>query len=390
MPVLHTPRRPTRPFAASSAAARAVAALLAAAALCAPAATHPAAAAPVPARPAASGPAARSAPAAAPAADAPAPAADDPGWTAGPAAGPAVRPDGVRPYFYLAGAPGTVLEDRLALTNTSDRARTVTLRGADAGDTPEGGPAVRPAREPAGAGAGAGAWFAFGPGATVTVPPRTRAVVPFTVTLPPSAPPGDHPAAVVAAEAGREAAVRVHLRVGGPSLAALTVEDVTVRGRGAATEVAYTLVNRGNTVLAPALSLRARGRFGALPGRPAHALPVELLPGQRVALTEPWPGAPALDRARVTLTATAPGGARASGGADAWFVPWRAAGRTGAGLLLLAAAVGAALYLLRARRTRQDPPAPGRDTPCDGTPARPGPVRAPEHAPEHELTGVPR
>ncbi|WP_412077813.1 hypothetical protein ACLF6K_26465 [Streptomyces xanthophaeus] len=307
--------------------------------------------------------------------------ADEPGWTAEPAAGTAAtRPGGARPYFYLAGTPGTVLEDRLALANTTDQERTVTLRGADAYNTADGALAVRPAAPPAGtagAAAGAGSWISFGTGTTVKIPPRTRAVVPFTVTVPPAAPPGDHPAAVVATEAGREAGVRVHLRVSGPALAALTVEDVAVRGRGSAAEVAYTLVNRGNVALAPELEIRAKGRLGEVPGRAARALPLELLPGQRVELTEPWPGAPVLDRVDLTLTVTAPGGARATAAASAWFVPWRIALWTGAGLLLLGGTTAAALLLVR-RRART------------GTP----PDRAPEpersRAPEHELTGVSR
>ncbi|MEU9087011.1 hypothetical protein [Streptomyces sp. NPDC048357] len=315
-------------------------------------------------------------------------AADDPGWTAEPAAGQAVprtgdrpstaRPFFTRPFFYMAGTAGTVLEDRLALANTTDQEHTVTLRGADAYNTADGAFAVRPA---AGS-TGAGAWISFGAGTTVRIPPHTRAVVPFTVTVPPSSPPGDHPAAVVATEAGREVGVRVHLRVGGPALAALTVEDVAVRGRGAAAVVAYTLVNRGNVALAPDLSLRAEGRFGEVPGLGARALPVELLPGQRVELTEPWPGAPVLDQVRVTVTVTAPGGARAEGSASAWFLPWRAAGWTGLGLLALGAAP-AALFLVRSRRTRREPP--GGERPGE-TPGRPDPTPAPEH----ELTGASR
>ncbi|MEU9302562.1 hypothetical protein [Streptomyces sp. NPDC048269] len=307
--------------------------------------------------------------------------ADDPGWTAEPAAGTAARHGGVhpyfaRPYYYMAGTAGTVLEDRLALANTTDRERTVTLRGADAYNTADGAFAVRPARESR----GAGAWISFGAGATVTIPPRTRAVVPFTVTVPPASPPGDHPAAVVATEGGHEVGVRVHLRVSGPTLAALTVEDVAVRGRGPAAVVTYTLVNRGNVALAPELALDAEGLFGEVPGRGSRALPVELLPGQRVELTEPWPGAPVADRVRVTLTVTAPGGARAVGAGARWLVPRDLAGWTGLGLLGLGGTAAAALFLARGRRPRQDPPG---DASEDRQPA-------PTPAPEHELTGASR
>lgn len=315
-------------------------------------------------------------------------AADDPGWTAEPVAGSApaaakagARPYFARPFFYAAGTSGTVLEDRLALANTSDRERTITLRGADAYNTADGAFAVRSAKEST----GAGLWISFGTGTTVKVPARTRAVVPFTVTVPPGSPPGDHPAAVVATESGREVGVRVHLRVGGPALAALTVEDVAVRGKGAAARVAYTLVNRGNVALTPELSITAEGTFGKVAGRSIRTLPVEVLPGQRVELTEPWPGAPVFDRVALTLAVTAPGGARATGSASAWFVPWGIAGSTGLGLLGLGAVAAAALLLERKRRIRSGGSGPGSGPSPHGSAV---PEEAP--VPEHELTGAPR
>ncbi|MFD6875208.1 MULTISPECIES: hypothetical protein [unclassified Streptomyces] len=303
---------------------------------------------------------------------APAAAADEPGWTVEPASG---RAGAARPYFYLAGTPGSVLEDRLALANTSDRERTVTLRGADADNTADGALAVRPAREST----DAGSWISFGGSATVRIPPRTRAVVPFTVTVPPGSSPGDHPAAVVATGDGREAGVRVHLRVDGPTVAALTVEDVAVRGEGATTVVAYTLVNRGNVAIAPELAIRADGTLGEVPGRAARALPVELLPGRRVELTEPWPGAPVLDRVSLTVTVTAPGAVPATATATAWFVPWDIAALTGGGLLLLGATAAAALFLVR--RTRGGPADPPPPEPAAAAPGR---------SPHHELTGASR
>ncbi|MCY0934681.1 hypothetical protein [Streptomyces sp. H34-S4] len=316
-------------------------------------------------------------------------AADEPGWTAEPVAGsaPTAAKAGTRPYFYLAGTSGTVLEDRLALANTSDREHTITLRGADAYNTAAGAFAVRSAKPAAGGGSegpvtGAGVWISFGKGATVKVPPRTRAVVPFTVTVPPGSPPGDHPAAVVATEAGREVGVRVHLRVGGPALAALTVEDVSVRGKGAAASVTYCLVNRGNVALVPELAISAEGTLGKVAGRSIRTLPVEVLPGQRVELTEPWPGAPVFDRVALTLTVTAPGGARATASASAWFVPWGIAGATGLGLLCLGAVAATALLLVRKRRIRAG------DGPGPSPHGSAVPAEAP--APEHELTGAPR
>ncbi|GGX35977.1 COG1470 family protein [Streptomyces chryseus] len=276
--------------------------------------------------------AAAPAPAAAPSAPFAAAAEDAPGWTAAPSGGG-------RPYFYLEGVAGTVFEDRLALTNPGGEARTVRLRGT--GDD-------------------SGSWIALAE-TEVRIPPRTRAEVPFTVTVPAGAAPGDHPGAIAASGAGRSADVPVHLRVSGPTLAALTVEDVTVEERGDGAVIRYALVNRGNTALVPRLAVRAEGLLGGeVLRRAPRTLPQRLAPGQRVERTEPWPGAPVLDTVEVRLTATAAGGARGEATASAAFVPWTTV--TVTTLLVLGAAAGA-VRRVRRRKPPQPAPAPREATP---------------------------
>ncbi|MFF2846613.1 hypothetical protein ACFVT5_09795 [Streptomyces sp. NPDC058001] len=267
-------------------------------------------------------------------------------WSVAPSPGGGSRPgdqDG-RAYIYAEGAPGTVLEDSVAVSNTGTRALTVRLRGADADNTDTGGFSVRDKA------VDTGAWITFAE-RTVRIPARTRAEVPFTVTVPAGATPGDHPGAVVVSAAGRDAGVRVHLRVSGPTLSALTVENVRADGD----RISYDLVNRGNTVLSPKLAVRADGVFGALLDRPARALPVELLPGRRVTLREPW-DPPTFDSVDVRLTVTAAGGARDTATATARFVPW--VPLTGAALLLAAAAA----VVARVVRVRRRGPEGVRDT----------------------------
>ncbi|MFE0702477.1 hypothetical protein [Streptomyces sp. NPDC058872] len=223
-------------------------------------------------------------------------------WTATPAAG--------RPYAYLEGPAGSVLQDTLSLTNPGGAPLTVRLTG-------QGAPVSF--AEP-----------------TVTVPARTRADVPFAVTLAADAPPGEHRGTVRAEAAGREVRVDLRLRVSGPRLAALTVEDV--RFDEVAGSLRYTLVNRGSTVLAPRLAVRAEGLFGTVLDRPERSLQLVLRPGERAARTEPWPDPPALDSVTVRLTATAPGAAPSTARVRAAFAPGPAP--TGATVLLLAAAGG--------------------------------------------------
>ncbi len=289
-----------------------------------------------------------------------------PAWTAQPAANGAGR-DGGRPYFYLEGLPGSVLQDRLSVTNPGPDPLTVRLRGADAYNSAKGGFAVRGAH----GSTGTGAWLRTAAD-QVTVPARTRAEVPVSVTVPGDALPGDHPGAIVAESGGRSVGVRVQLRVGGPTLAALTVEDVKVSGG----TIHYTLVNRGNAVLSPRLAVSADGVFGTLLRREARTLPVELLPGQRVRLTEPWRDTPALDSATVRLRVSAAGDAHSEATASALFVPW--VPLTGGALLLLAGAA-AGTYAHRRRRA-------ARRGGCDstGTGAAPAPDRQ-QHPDERHL-----
>ncbi|MEU0158780.1 hypothetical protein ABZ154_08050 [Streptomyces sp. NPDC006261] len=253
------------------------------------------------------------------------------GWTARPAGGGSTGRD-TRPYVYLEGAPTAVLQDRLSVTNPARVPLTVRLRGDGR----------------------AGPWLRFAAD-TVTVPARTRADVPFALALPGNATPGDLVGEIVAAaDGGEERHVTVRVRVGGLTLAALTVEDVEVSGR----TIRYALVNRGNTPLRPRLAVRADGVFGTPLDRPARQLQVELAPGRRVELTEPWPQAPALGSVTVRLRVAAEGGARDEAVASAAYVP--VAPVAGGGLLVLGvlAVLGTGAYR---RRTRGGPHPAGTD-----------------------------
>ncbi|MEW1615529.1 MULTISPECIES: hypothetical protein [unclassified Streptomyces] len=269
------------------------------------------------------------------------------GWTARPAGGGSTGRD-ARPYVYLEGTPATVLQDRLSVTNPARAPLTVRLRG----DGP------------------AGPWVRFA-AASVTVPARTRADVPFALTVPGDAVPGGLAGEIVAAGGGEERRVPVRVRVGGPTLAALTVEDVEVSAR----TIRYALVNRGNAVLRPRLAVRADGMFGTLLDRPARPLPLELAPGRRVELTEPWPDAPALDSVTVRLRVTADGGARGEAAASTAYVP--VVPVAGAGLLVLGVLAVLGVRRHRRRRDRRGPRTTGpdgatataRDTARDATPA---------------------
>ncbi|MFD9973768.1 DUF916 domain-containing protein [Streptomyces sp. NPDC059017] len=290
----------------------------------------------------------------------PAHAADNGEWSVEPtASGP-----GRRPYFYLSADPGTTLTDSVTVTNKTAAPLAFLLYGADAYNTErDGGFAVRTRQERQ---RGVGAWTK--PDLTrVTVPARSAVTVPYTLTVPDDAEPGDHPGALVALDervaAGPGAAVavgiqravgaRVYLRVNGPAMPALSVEDVRytpdkplVPGTGGSSAlVSYTLHNRGNVTLDPKVALRAEGLFGrTLLARDLGGVPGELLPRQRIRLTASWTGAPQLDWGEVTLTASARD-ARGSAAVSFLAVPWLFVA------VLFAAGAGALVWLRARRRT---------------------------------------
>ncbi|MFD3466664.1 DUF916 domain-containing protein [Streptomyces sp. NPDC058682] len=284
----------------------------------------------------------------------PAGAADNGEWSVRPADS-TITP---RAAFELPAQPGTTITDRAVVTNTTAEELTFRLYVADAHNTErDGGLAVRGIEETQ---RDVGAWGKPELD-TVTVPARSAVTVGLTLSVPRGASPGDHVGALVAVDTRvqpadgshlgvqRGVGARIYLRVEGPQQPGLAVEDVrfTVRspqmpwtGTREST-VAYTLHNTGNVKLAPGVSLRVGGVVVGGPGERRLAnVPPELLPGQKVRLTETWAGAPFAGWGQVTVTASA-GDVRGSGTGGILKVPW---------LFTACLALLAAWLLLRRRR----------------------------------------
>ncbi|WP_327300678.1 WxL protein peptidoglycan domain-containing protein [Streptomyces goshikiensis] len=301
---------------------------------------------------------------------APATAADNGTWGVFPTppAGAAMTD---RAYFFHQGAAGTTVGDSATILNSSDREMTFQVFATDATNTRAGGafalfPVETKPRD-------VGTWIALAPEAatTVTVPPKGRKDIPFTVKVPEDAPPGDHVGGIVAVNTAvegvqkdgkvqvgvrRQVGARLYFRVPGPLTPGLSVENVRVSRsapvvpwvKDARATVSYTLVNLGNVVVEPKVTVSAEGLFGReVLARPARELKLVLLPGQRIELTEPWPDAPQLDRVSVKVTAGAAAypDLAAESGTTFTAVPWPAAGT-----VLLLAGAGIAFLVLRRRR----------------------------------------
>ncbi|CAM5715177.1 hypothetical protein SALBM311S_04318 [Streptomyces alboniger] len=222
----------------------------------------------------------------------------------------------------------------------------------------------------------------------VTVPAHGKVTVPFTLRVPADAEPGDDPgagrrrstnASTGATAPSRSACNRPSEHActsasAGPSSPRSPSRTSGSRTTSRSSPDSETAPRRSPTPsTAPATSpstkwkaWRARGLFGrTLLARDLARVPAELLPGQRVRLSEPWRGAPQLDWGDVTLTASAQD-TRESASASFFALPWLLAA-----LLAVALPVGVVL-LIRARRARArlSVPVPPSQ-PAAPTPSRP-------------------
>lgn len=193
-------------------------------------------------------------------------------------------------------------------------------------------------------------------------------VVPFSITVPADAEPGDHVGGLVAAlvssgdtpvEVERRVGSRLFVRVAGSVVPSVRVESPTAVYRGTlnpvgtgAVDVTYTVVNDGNLRLALRPSVEVSALFGLSERATTGDVLPELLPGNAVTLTHTvtgvWPLGP-LDvhvRAEPVTSATqdlAGTVEPASADTTLWAVSWT----------MLAAAVllvGVLVALWRVRR----------------------------------------
>ncbi|WP_427868913.1 hypothetical protein [Leucobacter luti] len=215
---------------------------------------------------------------------------------------------------------------------------------------------------------------AAGLGVTVDLGPGERADIPFTISVPADAPPGDHAAGIVASFASEPAeggivrredrvGTRVHVRVDGPLSPGIGIVgpvagfDAAVNPfAGGTGRVAFEVANRGNTRVSALPSVRLSGPFGIELGT-LQLPPIEdLVPGAVTRVSPEFPGVPPLLLlfAEITVTpipasglaATDPLPAPATAEVTAWALPWPAL------LAVLVLALGIAATVWRRRYVR--------------------------------------
>lgn len=273
-------------------------------------------------------------------------------------------PDGPggRDYFVYTLKPGEVFGDTVGLSNFSDKPQKFFIYATDAFNT-EGEAAFALLKEqdkPV----DVGTWIELG-AKQYTVAPGKRVDIPFSVTVPADAQPGDHAGAIVAQPAIATSdptddefsfdfrlriGARVYVRVDGAmepslgitklefdhegSLNPLTAGDATIR---------YTVTNTGNLRLAPVATVRIKGPFGiTLKELEPRQLP-ELLPGGKLEIADTATNLPQVGRLTAEVVVSAEG-AETKGTESEWAVPWL--------LVAIVIALGG-WYAVRRRRRRR-------------------------------------
>jgi hypothetical protein len=260
--------------------------------------------------------------------------------------------------------PGQVVTERLAVRNFSDRPAVFSLKAADGYLTDKGRFNMLPSGQKSVDG---GTWITVRD--RVTVAAKGTAVVPFTITVPRDARPGDHPAGIAATvtATGGTVAVesrvgfRVMMRVSGTITASLAVGDLTATYRrswnpfsAGSVRIRYTATNDGSVGVTGSGRVTTAELFGAARHR-ARAEVAQTLPGGTREVDARVDGVWALGPLKTTVELTPavlagdPSGAEVrpvSATVTVWTLPWPQ-------LLLLALLVALGLLARTVARRRR-------------------------------------
>lgn len=221
--------------------------------------------------------------------------------------------DNGRSRFTYQVDPGQEIKDYVRVSNVGTSKLKVTVFATDAYNADNGDFALLDTvEEPT----GAGSWVSFSgkPTLTLTLGRGKSTTIPFTVTVPADATPGDHPAGILASAttAGdltveRRIANRMYVRVSGDLQPSLTVSSISGVHHGGlnpadgSAAVTATITNNGNVALEGVVTLSATTWFGIGVGSTAREELSELLPGNTRTVSFELDGVPQVGYATVTM-----------------------------------------------------------------------------------------
>lgn len=301
--------------------------------------------------------------------------------------------------------PGHRILDQFVVANSSQTAESFLVYGEDATNNPQTGAFGFEERSKM-HNTLVGRWLAVGTN-LLNVPAGKEVVDTFQMSIPATAPPGDHVGAVIVeelkgpAQRQKPTSVNVVLRIGVPVYVrvvgkphpGLTIENLKVFHQSpvipyvgsSKVAVRFDLVNTGNDILDPtSATVSITGLLsgtihtytvhqkGATQSR-ANPLPPQMLPGARLTLTEEWSGIPPVDplTAHVSVTSTDPSTTRhvsTAASTSFWYFPWIL-------FLIVLALIAGVIVLVRRRRRRANadgaPPTQDGESGIDGQPPSP-------------------
>lgn len=230
-------------------------------------------------------------------------------WTLTTGGGPDGSGIGSRPNFTYQLQPGAVIEDTVVLFNLGNVPMQYQVYATDAFNNADGQFDLLPGDDVP---VDAGSWVTLVQN-TIILEPGKQATIPFTLTVPVDATPGDHVGAIVAgsissADTGsgqvvdveRRTGTRLYVQVEGELTADLAVSSLSTEYAhsanpfGGSAEVSFSLENRGNVRMSGTPVISVGGSFGIMKQEITLDPVTELLPGQTIDLTASLDGVPAL------------------------------------------------------------------------------------------------
>lgn len=230
-------------------------------------------------------------------------------WTLTTGGGPDGGEIGSRPNFTYQVQPGAVIEDTVVLFNLGNVPMQFQVYATDAFNNADGQFDLLPADDVP---VDAGSWVQLVQ-ETIILEPGKQATIPFTLTVPLDATPGDHVGAIVAGsisvadsgsgqlvEVERRTGTRLYVQVDGELTADLAISSLSTdyahsaNPFGGSAEVSFAVENRGNVRLGGTPVISVGGPLGIMKQEIRLDPISELLPGQTIDLTASLDGVPAL------------------------------------------------------------------------------------------------
>lgn len=275
-----------------------------------------------------------------------------------------IRPELESDFFHISLAPGAAIDANAVVTNHSAEAVTLSNYAVDGQSTPQGAFALAAQGD---ARSGVGAWVSLGP-ESITIPADSELMVPFRLSVPDTATPGDYAGGVIIESApvegettssGGDAAlrldviqrqgVRIYLTVAGTAVSTLAHGDLGWDRSADTVTFTLPITNTGNTILYPTATLDVSSWIGAT-ATLDFATPESILPGASLDLEATLTPARFLQagNAEATLTSEA-GDERVA--TSFLYAPWWFILASVLGLAALAFGVWrAVLFVRRAQR----------------------------------------